>query len=230
MRLIDLEKPKTCKIIRRLNRFVVEVRDSMGVAYAHINNTGRLLEYIREGNTAYCIPHQGKTQYHLIAVEDELGVALIDTQLQMKSFEVAVKNKLLEWAPCEIKSRSPILGGSRLDYLLICGGRETYTELKSAVLREGEFAMYPDCPTLRGRRHIQELIRHSESGGKSLIVFVAGLRGVKAFKPYERGDPEIGKLLRKARESGVEIRAFSIFYDPDTSNIMLERSNLEISL
>ncbi|MGC8836665.1 MAG: DNA/RNA nuclease SfsA [Infirmifilum sp.] len=228
--LLQLESPSICTILRRVNRFVVEVKHAGKLTRAHINNTGRLLEYIKEGKTAYCLPHRGKTEFRLIAVDEEGSGALIDTQLQMKSFEEAVRRGLLDWAKCEIVSRAPRVGSSKLDYLLSCGGYKVFTELKSAVLRQDGYAMYPDCPTLRGRRHIWELIELARIGHKALIVFVAGIRGVTAFKPYVEGDAEVARLLKMAYESGVGIRAFSVYYEPETSKIILDKSSLEIVL
>ncbi|MEZ0346785.1 MAG: DNA/RNA nuclease SfsA [Infirmifilum sp.] len=230
MQLLELEEPIVCRIVGRVNRFVVAVRAGGEESLAHINNTGRLLEYIKGGKTGYCLPHRGKTRYRLIAVEDIDGAALIDTQLQMKSFEVAVQGKVLEWAQCDLISRSPEVGRSKLDYLLRCRGRETFTELKSAVLRQGDYAMYPDCPTPRGRRHIMELIELSSSRVRTLLVFVAGLRGVKAFKPNTEGDPEVARLLKNAVSAGVVVKGFSIFYDPSGSRILLDRKNLRIEI
>lgn len=228
MKLLQLGPHVPCTVVRRANRFVVEVKVGGTVARAHVNNTGRLLEYLVEGRKGFCAPHRGKTSYRLFAVEDRGGAALIDTALQMKSFERAVELGLLDWARCDIVARAPRVGSSRLDYLLSCGKAETYVELKSAVLREGDFAMYPDCPTLRGRRHIMELTRLASSGLKAMIVFVAALPGVKAFKPYAAGDPEVARLLREAVEKGVEVRAFSVHYSPEDYAVHLDKSELEV--
>ncbi|MEM1632317.1 MAG: DNA/RNA nuclease SfsA, partial [Thermofilum sp.] len=100
--------------------------------------------------------------------------------------------------------------------------------LKSAVLREGPYAMYPDCPTLRGRRHIRELTELARSGWRALIVFIAAAPGVSAFKPYERGDPEVARLLRQAKESGVLLRAVSMHYDPALSAVVLDNPSLQV--
>ncbi|QOJ78637.1 DNA/RNA nuclease SfsA [Infirmifilum lucidum] len=228
MELLKLDRPEACTIVERLNRFVVEVRVGGKLSLARITNTGRLRDYLVAGRVGYCLPNRGKTNYRLVAVEDLAGAALIDTDLQMKSFEAALRAGALRWAPCEIISRSPRVGSSRLDYLLRCRGTNKYVELKSAVLRDGDFAMYPDCPTLRGRRHISELIGLAEKGIKAMIVFVAALPGVRAFKPYREGDPEVSVLLGKAVELGVEVRAFSIHYDPDASVVVLDREELEV--
>lgn len=229
--LLELPQPIIGEIKTRVNRFVVEVIVEGKVERAYINNTGRLTELLVKGRRCYCLRKSaGSTSLRLIAIDDDEGAALIDTAIQMRAFERALERGELHWARCSIMARNPRLGGSVLDYLLDCGGELVYAELKSAVLRDGVFAAYPDCPTLRGRRHIIELVRHAEQGGRALIVFVAALQRVTAFRPFERGDPEIPRLLREAAASGVEIRAISMHYDPIRSVILLDNSDLPVVL
>ncbi len=231
MRIPEREE---CVIVKRLNRFVVEI-EVAGITYrAYINNTGRLLEYMVRGRRAYCLERKrpGKTSYRLFAVEDMGAGALIDTRMQMDSFEKLVHENMIPWLRgCRVKRGSPRLGSSVLDYLLECGGRLLYVEIKSAVMRgDTIYAMYPDCPTLRGRRHIRELTRHANKGGWAAIVFIAGLPGVKAFKPYGEGDPEIPGLLWEAARAGVMIKSINIYYVPRESAIILANPDLPVIL
>lgn len=229
MELIRLPEPVECEVVARRNRFVVEVAVQGRVERAYTNNTGRLSEFMVPGRKCYCLHKEGgATSLRLIAFEDSGGAALIDTAIQAKAFEVALQRGVLPWAPCRIASRNPQLYSSVLDYLLDCGGEPVYAELKSAVLRDGVYASYPDCPTHRGRRHVTDLIAHARAGGKGLIVFIAALPGVLAFKPYERGDPVVAKLLREARLHGVQLRAVSMHYLPSTSQVVLDNPDLPV--
>jgi len=221
-------------VIKRVNRFVAEVEVRGGEYSAYVCNTGRLSEYLRRGRRGFCLWNSRglKTRLRLFAVED-LGLgALIDTQLQMKCFEEALARKLLPWLRgYKVVRRNPRLGDSRLDYLLEHGGRLFFVEVKSAVLRgDHEYAMYPDCPSLRGRRHVKELIRLVREGGAGLIVFLACLPHVRGFKPNERADPVIARLLRRAAKEGVLVRALSLHYRPPNSSIYLEDPDLEVML
>lgn len=229
--LLRLPEPVPCNVVRRRNRFVVEVRVAGEVKSASINNTGRLLEYLVPGKLCFCLPRQGgRTEYRLFAVADGDEGALVDTRMQMQAFEALLGLKVEFWGDCSLASRNPRVGSSVLDYLLVCGGEEIYTELKSAVLRGNGYAMYPDCPTQRGRRHIRELMHLSESGVRALIVFVAALPRVSAFKPYEEGDPEVARLLKQAAEAGVMLRAVAMHYDPSHSVVVLDNPSLPIIL
>lgn len=226
--LLELPPPIERKVARRLNRFVVELETG---EKAHINNTGRLSDLLAPGRTCYCLPKTGgSTRLRLVAVEDERGAALVDTRLQMVAFERALEMGKLPWAPCRVVGRNPRLGSSTFDYLLECRGELVYAELKSAALRDGCYAAYPDCPSLRGRRHIEELAKLAQRGGRALIVFVAALPGVCAFKPYERGDPRIPVLLREAASKGVIVKSFSLHYEPSASVVVLDSAEIPVIL
>ena len=127
--------------------------------------------------------------------------------------------------------RNPRLGDSTLDYLVECMGELVYIELKSAVLRGRKtYAMYPDCPTQRGRRQIRALIEHVRKGGHAAIVFMAGLPRVRAFKAYGRGDPWVPRLLREAVGEGVVVKSMSLYYDPRARSVYLSNPDLRVVL
>lgn len=221
------------RILERINRFVVLVEENKHERRAHINNTGRLEEFLVHGREAYLITAKagGKTDLRLFAVKDRSLAALFDTRLQMQSFEKALAWNLLFWASgCRMIRRNPKLGDSLMDYLLDCPDGEVYLEIKSAVLRQGKYATYPDCPTLRGQRHIRELTRHSRSGGQATILFVGALPSVTGFKPCRSGDPEIPPLLRKARREGVGIRAIGLHFNPKTGFVEMYDGDLPVRL
>lgn len=233
MPLLTVEHVKNCRIIQRLNRFVVKVEIKKQIHLAHINNTGRLQEFLVHGKKAYCFKTNtgGTTDFRLFAVKETGLGALIDTQLQMKAFEKMVDAEALPWLKgFRIHKRNPRLGRSLLDYLLKDGGTEIYLEVKSAVLRDGDFATYPDCPTTRGQRHVRELTRYAQGGGKAVIVFMAALPQVTAFRPYLPGDPILHELLRKAKAEGVNIRAIGLHFNPEDSAIHLFNPDLRIAL
>ncbi len=221
-----------CTFIRRLNRFVGIVEVNGELKKALITNTGRLKEFMVEGKRAFCIPKQGgKTEFVLIGFleKNERG-AIIDTRTQARAFERAVELGLIRWLKgCRIKKREVRIGNSRLDYLLECKGEEIWAEMKSAILREGDYAMYPDCPSVRGQKHIKELIRLKANGKRAMIIFIGALPGVRRFKPYIKGDPKIAELLKEAKKKGVEIRGISISLLPN-GEVILENEDLVVEV
>ena len=224
-----------CVFLERLNRFVALVKVNGETRKALVTNTGRLEEFMIPGKRAFCFPKRGgKTDFVLLAFEDLGGKgAVIDTRTQAKAFERAVELNLIPWLrDCSIKRKEVRVGKSRLDYLFECPEGEIYAEMKSAVLRggeRGEYAMYPDCPSVRGQKHVRELIGLAKAGKNAMIFFIGAMPGVEKFKPYVKGDPEIAKLLREANKAGVEIRALSLSLLP-TGEVILERPVLRVEL
>jgi len=223
----------SCRILERLNRFVVTVEVKGRCERAHINNTGRLQEFLIRGREAFCFktPENRKTDFRLFAVKEKNMAALIDTQLQMKAFEKAFELGMIPWLKkFHLLRRNAKLGTSRIDYLFDCGRNHLYLEVKSVVLREEEFAMYPDCPSLRGQRHIEELIDWERRGGSSMVVFIAALPGVNAFKPNRSADSRVYELLVRAEGEGIDVKALGFFYNPRDSQIWLFSPNLKVVL
>lgn len=226
MNMADLVE---CTIVSRENRFVILVEVNGETFRASTNNTGRLKQFIIKGRKAVCIRHSKsmRTDFRLFAIEDSRQAAIIDTRLQMQAFETALEKQLIPWLKgFWMVKRDVQLGNSRIDYLLKKNSQQMYLEVKSAVLREGNYAMYPDCPTARGRKHVSELAQHVTFGGKAIILFLAALPGVSAFKPFWDGDEELCRLLVMANKSGVELRAMGLMYDPDDSGVYLYAPDL----
>lgn len=232
-KVCKIANPQGCRIIERPNKFVVTVEIEGLYHRASINNTGRLSELLVRGRKAFCLRryNQGKTDFRLFAIEESGLGALIDTHLQMKVFERSVERTLIPWLEgCRILKRNVTLGASRIDYLVECSGKAVYLEVKSAVLRDGEYALYPDCPSERGRKHLKELSRSIKEGREGIVLFIAALPQVKAFKPNKGADEKLYEALKDAYSSGVEIRAVGLYYNPHDAFVYLFNPDLEIRL
>jgi sugar fermentation stimulation protein A len=229
--LLAVPNALSCRIAERINRFVVMVEVEGKSHKAHINNSGRLHEFLIRGREGFCFktPHAAKTEFRLFAVMEKSLGALIDTQFQMRAFEAAHQKALIPWLEGAVfVRRNPRLGGSVLDYFFDREGISVYLEVKSAVLREGRFAMYPDCPTLRGQRHVEELMHWAKKGGTAFAVFVAALPYVTGFKPYRSADPRLCDLLERARNVGVQVRALGMYFQPVDSFLYLYNPDLDV--
>jgi len=225
--------PLECAIIERINRFVVKVLIDSKLHRAYINNTGRLPEYLVKGKKGFCTRTESaeKTDYRLFPIRESGLGAIIDTQLQMRAFEKAARMKLIPWLrECELVKRNAKLEESLLDYLFECRGDKVHLEVKSAVLRDGRYAMYPDCRSSRGRKHLKELRAHVKRGGRGIILFIAALPEVEAFRPNDSGDPEIRKLLQEAYETGVKVKSIGLHYNPEDSFVYLYHPDLRVEL
>lgn len=232
-KILRIDNFLECKIVGRANRFVVWVEIKGNSYKAHINNTGRLEEFLIRGRKGFCLNtgKRGKTDFKLFAIEERNLGALIDTRLQMKAFEKSLEAGCLPWlAGCRLLKRNARIGASLIDYLLECESKEVYLEVKSAVLRDGDYAMYPDCPSLRGQKHIKELTDQAKKGSKAIVLFIAALPQVNAFRPNETADPKLYALLNEAKASDVDVRAIGLYFDPKDSFLHLFNPDLRINL
>ncbi len=152
----------------------------------------------------------------MVSVKDvEDLYAIIDTVTQNEVFIKLVNDGLIPYFKgCFLLKRNPRVGDTVFDYLLKCREGEVVVETKSAVLRGfNNEAMYPDCPTVRGRKHVSKLIELSSKGWRTYLVFIAALPKPKCFKPYREVDPYLEALLKTALDNGVEVKALSIYMD-----------------
>ena len=205
------------RILERVNRFVVRAELDGVEILCHNTNTGRLHDYLVPGRVGLAIPINGrKLRYRVIGILDGDGYSLIDTYSQALVFEKLIEMDLIPWLKgYKIVARHPKILNSKLDYLLRKIDEEILVEVKSAVLRNGDAASYPDCPTERGRRHIRDIIDLYKDGNRVMIVFLAALPNVVCFTPYRDGDPVIYDLIRRAYSLGVPVKSISFFLDED---------------
>ncbi len=233
---VRLGKVLPCRVIERLNRFTVSVMVNDEYAKAYLANTGRLDTVLHEGSKGYCLKRDGvgKTKYRLVGVKvKDLGIAVLDTLMHMRVFEECVGKGLIGWLRgCKILSKNVRVNKSMLDYMLECYGMRGYVELKSAVALANSYVADPDCPTLRGRRHVRDLISLTLRGFKTFLIFVAAIPKVKGFKLYEERDKVLAELIRKALRRGVKVKAIGIGASIVNSNfsIYLWNDNLKVVL
>ena len=149
----------------------------------------------------------------------------------MKAFERALALNLFPWLQgCTRFKRDARLGSSLIDYLVHCGGLTVYLEVKSAVLRMDSFASYPDCPSLRGQKHILELETHVRRGGKAFVLFLAALPRVKGFRPDKVSDPNLYRFLLAAEKTGLAVKAAGLHFRPQNRSIVFTHPDLPVDL
>jgi sugar fermentation stimulation protein A len=120
----------------------------------------------------------------------------------------------------EVIRREVRSGASRIDLLMRHRGRPLLVEVKAAVHVEGRRALFPDCPTARGARHVRELIAARRRGHPAALVFVVHREDVDRLAPWAEVDPEFTRALREARHRGVRLLAYSCRVRPEGSTLL----------
>ncbi|MEM2042050.1 MAG: DNA/RNA nuclease SfsA [Nitrososphaerota archaeon] len=235
-RLLELEL-KNGVLIERVNRFAVRVSTAGREVLLHNRNTGKLGDLLVPGAEVLYVERRGwerrRTSGVLVGVAVTEGdAALTDPYLQARSFEVAWESDLIRWlSGWELARREVSVMGVRLDYeIASASDGRGYLELKSAVFHDGSgTCMYPDVPSVRGRRHLMALERLAAKGVRSIVAFVAAHPLCRRFRPCEPCDPELAELLRRSAERGVEVRAVSMGLRRDGAVVLLS-DDLPVSL
>ncbi|MEM1931443.1 MAG: DNA/RNA nuclease SfsA [Sulfolobales archaeon] len=233
MKLLKIDPLYRGVLLDRIGRFTVSAKIGNEVVLAHNTNTGRLQGILVPGKRVLLTRAESRIKHRLVGVEDvvEGCFNVVDVHTQARAFEESIKLGLLPYLrECYIVKRNPPVGRSRLDYLLRCGSSDVFVEIKSAVMRgpRGE-AMYPDCETRRGRRHLAILAELASSGIVAYLVFISAVCSAKCFKPNEKGDKEIPRLLRGAMERGVIVKSISIHMN-DAGDVILSNPDVPFCL
>ncbi|MCI8803955.1 MAG: DNA/RNA nuclease SfsA [Oscillibacter sp.] len=206
------------RFLSRPNRFIALVETDAGIQTVHVKNTGRCRELLVPGASVYLEESANprrKTAFDLIAVDK--GGLLINMDAQ------APNRVFAEWAgagnflpDCTALRREYVYGDSRLDFCLETPGGLHLVEVKGVTLEEGGAARFPDAPTERGVRHIQELRRAAEAGLGATLFFVVQMEGMRSVAPNDETHPAFGEALREAAAHGVRVLAYDCAVTPES--------------
>ena len=202
--------------IERLNRFVAKVEINNSVQIVHVKNTGRCRELLLPLATVYLEyvdDSNRKTKYDLIAVEKVKAngdVLLINMDSQIPNaaaLEYLKSSKL--FSPKAKYKREVTYKNSRFDIFIDDAdiGRKAFVEVKGVTLENDGIAMFPDAPTERGVKHLNELASSIDDGFEAYVFFVIQMKEVVSFKPNDLMHEKFGKALRYAAQKGVKILA-----------------------
>ncbi len=200
--------------VNRPNRFIAEVNVDGKNEIVHVKNTGRCKELLVEDATVYLEKSSNplrKTKYDLVAVEKvtNRGLVLINMDSQIPN------HVAFEWLPesglfsekAKIR-REVTFGNSRFDLFVEDGERKAFIEVKGVTLENDGVAMFPDAPTERGVKHLNELVECVKNGYEAYVLFVIQMCGVNLFKPNDKTHKAFGDALRIAKENSVNLLAY----------------------
>jgi len=211
------------KFLSRPNRFIAFVDIEGKKEKVHVKNTGRCKELLIENSTVYLTKADNenrKTKYDLVAVEKQgLGVVNIDS--------MAPNTVVLEWLK---QSQNPFenitkikpeytFGNSRIDFYLECEDRKVLIEVKGCTLEKERIGYFPDAPTTRGIKHIEELASALDKGYETYLAFVIAMPNVREVRPNIDTHKEFGTAIKKAKQQGVKVIFLMCDVTPDTLKI-----------
>ncbi len=200
---------KKAKFINRPNRFIANIEIEGRNEICHVKNTGRCKELLVEGAEIFVQESDNpsrSTKYDLISVYKNGRLINMDSQVPNKVFHEWVKDGHLFNSVRLIRPECKY-NNSRFDFYIEDGIRKIFIEVKGVTLEEDNAVMFPDAPTERGLKHINELSACLDEGYEAYVVFIVQMGDVSYFTPNYRTHKEFGEALVRANKKGVNILA-----------------------
>lgn len=205
----------------RPNRFIAHVKIGGVMETVHVKNTGRCRELLVPGYPVILEKSDNparKTAYDLISVCKEGRWINMDSQ--------APNEAAAEWIqggglfPEEVSVyRERKYGNSRFDIYVESMERKAFIEVKGVTLEEDNIVRFPDAPTERGLKHVEELAECIKDGYEAYLLFVIQMKDVRKFQPNWNTHHRFGEALRTARDAGVRILAMDCMIGEDFMKI-----------
>jgi sugar fermentation stimulation protein A len=212
---------QSATLIRRYKRFLADVALPDGSAITiHCPNTGSMKNCNEAGSRVWYSTSDNKTRKypHTFEMIEINGKHLAGINTNRANHLV---RELIE------KGKVPALSGyaslrhevnygkekSRIDFLLQEHpdepGRACYIEVKNVTLGMGKgLGLFPDAVTIRGTKHLRELMHIVSQGDRAVLFFCVQHTGIKRVEPAVEIDPEYSATLNEAANAGVEIMAW----------------------
>ena len=185
------------KFLSRPNRFIANVEIDGKAEVCHVKNTGRCKELLIEGCTVW-LEHSDsesrKTAFDLVAVEKGDRLINMDSQAPNKAVGEWLREKMPFGEGFSVYPEKKY-GNSRFDFYLESQDRKIFMEVKGCTLEKDGVVLFPDAPTIRGVKHIDELSHCLDEGYESYIMILVQMSDVKYFTPNYDTHPEAGQVI-----------------------------------
>lgn len=219
---------------KRPNRFIAEVDVDGEIQIAHVPNTGRCKELLVENAVVWLKPSDNpkrKTKFSLLFVENRGHlVSIYSQQANEIVYDAIINGKIKELSGYDFHQREKTIDNSRIDiYLSNENGEKCFVEVKGVTLVVGVEARFPDAPTERGTKHLNELIKLKKEGFRTAVFFLIQHPLAESFRPNWENDPLFSKTLNEAYEKGVEIIVYKCDNRLDGIDLVPEAIDFDLS-
>lgn len=210
------------KFIERPNRFVAYVDIEGERTRVHVKNTGRCRELLQNNAQVY-LERSGNperaTAYDLVVVNKGGRLINMDSNAPNKVVGEWLTEGGLYEDVTQVRPETSF-GNSRLDfYVEGASGRKAFIEVKGVTLERDNVAAFPDAPSERAIKHVEELIEARRQGYEAYLIFVVQMESVSRVEPNRSTQPAFGEALARARNAGVHLLAYDCLVRPDRLTI-----------
>lgn len=204
------ERIQVGRFLNRPNRFIAHIEIDGKEEVVHVKNTGRCQELLTPYATVYVQKAENperKTQWDLIAVEKNHRMINMDSQITNYVVKEWIEQGNLFENVSLIKSEVTY-GNSRVDLYVEADGKKIFIEVKGVTLEMEDVVKFPDAPSERAVKHVEELAKAVKEGYESYIFFVVQMKGVNYFTPNKVTHQAFADALLRARDEGVHVIAY----------------------
>ena len=207
-------------LIKRYKRFFADVRVNNQVLTVHCPNTGSMHGLLDQGNKVWISKSNNpkrKLKYTLEIIEVKKTKVGINTHSTNKIVHDALQNNLIKEFSnnIDIKPETKFGANTRFDFLVSSKKYQSFIEVKNVTLsRKRNLAEFPDAETLRGLKHIEELIKASKKKFKVYILFVIQRNDCNSFSIAKDIDPNYANALSKAVKNNLKILCYDCKFSP----------------
>ena len=215
---VPIEAALKAKLILRYKRFLADIAlDDGSEITVHCPNPGSMTGTKAPGSSVRCSTHNSKKRKLRHTLEmirvGRVWVGLHAAKANDVARRVLEANAFEPFVGYETVEREvSVEEGSRFDFRL-SNHPETdvpcWVEVKSVTLCSDRQARFPDAVTTRGRRHLEHLMARRKRGERAALLYIVQRADADVVAPADDIDPEYGRTLREAANSGVELYALS---------------------
>lgn len=210
--------------VDRPNRFIAHVEIEGRVETVHVKNTGRCRELLQPGAKVYLEESDNsarKTRYDLVKVVKGDRLVNMDSQAPNKVVQEFIEQGKLFKEVTKVRPETTY-GKSRFDFYVEAGGQKIFIEVKGVTLEEDGVVRFPDAPSERAVKHVEELVAAKKDGYQVYVLFVIQMERVRYFTPNDRTHKAFGDVLRAAAKEGVKVLAYECDVTEDGLEISKE--------
>lgn len=204
--------------IERLNRFIAYVDLTGERTRVHVKNTGRCRELLQDNALVYLEKSdnpQRATDYDLVAVDKNGRLINMDSNAPNKAVGEWLAAGGL-YRDVSLVRPETTFGSSRFDFYVESeAGERAFIEVKGVTLENDNIAAFPDAPSARAIKHVEELAQACAQGYEAYLIFVVQMKGIRHVEPNWQTQPAFGEALKKARRAGVHLLAYDCLVETD---------------
>ena len=212
---------QSATLIRRYKRFLADIELATGeVQTIHCANTGAMTGCATPGDTVwYSTSDNPKRKYpsswELTQTQSDHWIAINTLQANRLTVEAIEENRIPELSGYETLQTEVKYGeeNSRIDVLLSNNEQYCYIEVKSVTLLDEEQGdagqgYFPDAKTVRGQKHLRELMEMRKQGHRAVLFFAVLHSGIEKVSAALHIDGLYANLLTQAIDAGVEVMCY----------------------